>query len=183
MTYYDLSGQLEGRFCRELGDNQSRIGHLYIRIGAFEEMGHTNSTQQISTTEGYKISIAARSCRPGRGDSFGAKVAGRISHSDRRFNDDVDDDDNELILDYENVDHTIMIELLFYDSDEDKGDNAPIGALWLPVVDIINYNARLSNEDTGSSDLHNNSSTRIDSWFAVTPIGKVQLRINFSKEL
>ena len=80
-----------------------------------------------------------------------------------------------MLLDCGKVSCESTVEFVFYIQDGDGADKPPVGALWLPDIDIINYNIN----DSGSPQQH--SSTKIDSWFAMAPAGRVHLMIGFGK--
>jgi hypothetical protein len=65
--------------------------------------------------------------------------------------------------------------IYLYDKDPVKdGDNPPIGALFLRVIDIMHYHAKYSASD---------DSTRINAWFAIAPVGKARFTIYYSKSI
>jgi hypothetical protein len=112
-----------------------------------------------------RVLIATRSYANFQKYPFGDELARPICH----INPELDED---VMLDCGKVSSESTVELIFYDQNGDETDKQPVGALWLPFIDILNYNIN----DSGNPQ---HTSTKIDSW--LTPAGRVHLIIDFGK--
>lgn len=150
-------GRLEGKICIDSPAEPQREGNLLVRIRALEGL-----------TTMDRVLVATRSYANFQKYSFGDELARSIRYINLELDEDV-------ILDCGKVSSESTVELIFYDENGDETDKYPVGSLWLPVIDVLNYNIN----DSGNPQQH--TSTNVDSWFAITPAGRVNLIIDYGK--
>lgn len=156
-----------------------RKGRLLIHVHAVEGMTRQGTSTQKgvlihSDPKGYYLKFLFAQPESIEYTRVEKRMTRRITHTGKSLESET--------FDYGEVDNQTIIELYFYDEGEEDGHSLPIGALFLRVIDVLRFHNNLSQqESTGSGDLPDTSSTKINSWFTIAPAGRAHLTIDFSK--